>query len=532
MKKRLIVSILCGCFVCASVFSFIGCVKKTDNSDKTVEVLINDAGYGIKWFEELETIFENRTDYNVEFRKVGSNDNTENAIRSGAKNNTVDLFITGDAFGRYIDNGSKMVDGYDYCLEPLDDVMNYTPEGETRTIGEKMWAAYRNSIAMDVELNGEIGTHYFYMPWASGFGGLFYNTKLYEDTGLSGTPRTTKELVEYCRTLKNAGIMPFIHSSEGGYWEYIFNIWWAQYETLQGIDNFYNAKISDTAIPDAVSSMGIFDQKGIKYSLEAISSIIDPGNEFLPELVESLDYTTAQARFLAGQAAMMPNGDWLENEMKKSGIESEYIMPMKTPILSDIAEKCSFASAEENVREQNLRALVDYVDGKAGLPTYDEESNVKADVAIVEKARKVSYTIGNLHGLCIPAYATAKEGAKEFLKLMYSDEGLAVYMRTTSGSLLPFDYDYENNEAYSSLSNFAKTKLDILSYSEYMLMPGVQYRSSYIGGLVPVYRSSPYEILLGSRDSNTRTTPEKLIQDTKSYYSSRLEKVLRDSGLL
>ena len=71
MKKRLIVSILCGCFVCASVFSFIGCVKKTDNSDKTVEVLINDAGYGIKWFEELETIFENRTDYNVEFRKVG-----------------------------------------------------------------------------------------------------------------------------------------------------------------------------------------------------------------------------------------------------------------------------------------------------------------------------------------------------------------------------------------------------------------------------------------------------------------------------
>ena len=147
-------------------------------------------------------------------------------------------------------------------------------------------------------------------------------------------------------------------------------------------------------------------------------------------------------------------------------------------------------------------------------------------------AAAISVKGGNAHQAVIPAYATAKVGAKEFLKFMYSDKNLVEYMNRTNGSMLPFDIDYKNADGYNGFSDFAKTKLDIMNSSDWMLFaPGV-YPTSYTGNLNPVSRSSPYEILLGSRDTNTRTTPEALISSTKKYYSSRLGKLLQDSGLL
>lgn len=531
--KKLCKTLLTAALAVALSISFAGCTAgKVDNSDKTIEVLIYNAGYGIDWFNKIADDFKAVTDYDVVPKEVASNDNFESILRAGGSNTTTDLFIVCDAFGRYIDFGSKMVSGYEYCLEPLDDVYNHTPEGESKTIGEKMWKDYRDSYLFDVEIGGKQEQHYYVAPWASGFSGLMYNKKVYADAGLSGTPRTTAELLEYADKVKVSGKYAFYHSSESGYWEYLFNTWWGQYETLKGVSNFYNAKISDAAIPDAVSSMGIFDQKGIIKSLEAVAACLDPSKGYAESTVEALDYATVQARFLNGNGAMMPCGDWLENEMKKiSKVDTSNIRPMRTPVISAIADKLSFAADSETVRETNLRALVDYADGGA-KPTYAEESTVDADAAIVSAARKVTYTIGNSHQAVIPVYATAKEGAKEFLKFMYSDKSLAEYMKRTSGSMLPFNIDYKNVDGYSEFSDFAKEKLDIMNSSDWMLFaPGV-YPTSYTGNLNPVHRSSPYEICLGSRDANSRTTPASLVAGTKTYYSSRLGKLLQDSGLL
>ena len=516
--------------------------KKIADTPDTVEVLIYDAGYGIDWFKEAKTRFEAKTDYKVEYNTVSSENNIESMIRSGASNNTVDLFIVGESFSRYIYAGNKMVSGYEYCLEPLDEVLAYTPEGESKTLGEKMWKSYVAPFKSEIIEGDDIEEHYYSLPWASGFSGIFYNKKIFTEAELTKEPRTTEELAEYCATLKSK-CTPIIHSSDSGYWEYLFNAWWAQYETLHGIDNFYNGKINDAAIPDAAASMGIFDQKGIKASLQAISSLIDPASGYTDEVVESYDFVTAQARFITGQAAIMPNGDWLENEMKKLSVDTSNIMPMTTPVISAISDKLSYwdkdgayaditlTAAEKTSYDEKLRALVDYVDGAAQLPSYADEATVKADAAIVAEARKTNYSIGNLHSVAIPVYATAKEGAKEFLKFMYSDEILSVYMQTTSGALLPFDYDFKNDPSYAELSDFAKKKLEILSTSNLMLMPNY-YPSAYIGGLAPVSRSAPYEILLGSRDSKTRTSVDKLLEHTKNYFSSRMGKLLSDSGLL
>lgn len=531
--KKLCKSLLAAALAAVMSFSFAGCTAgKVDDSDKTVEVLIYNAGYGIEWFNKMAAGFEAITDYDVVAKEVSSNDNFESILRAGGSNTTTDLMIVSDTFGRYINFGSKMVSGYEYCLEPLDEVYNYKHEGEEKTIGEKMWKDYRDAYKFDVEINGEAEQHYYVAPWASGFTGIMYNKKVYEDAGLTGTPRTTAELLEYADAVKKSGKYAFYYSTDAGYWEYLFNTWWGQYEGLKNINNFYNAKVNDTAIPDAVTSMGIFDQKGIIRSLEAVAACLDPSKGYADAIAESFDYTTAQARFLNGNGAMMPNGDWIENEMKKIGrVDTSNIMPMRTPIISAIADKLSFANESETVRETNLRALVDYVDG-GSAPTYADETTVQADKKIVSDARRVAYSIGSSHQAVIPVYATAKVGAKEFLKYMYSDANLALYMRETTGGMLPFEIDYKNVEGYNDFTNFAKAKLEIMNSSDWMLFAGSVYQSCYIGGLNSCYRSAPYETLFGTHDASSRITPAKLLEDTKTYYSSRLGRILQDSKLL
>ena len=540
--KKVLSRIMLVCLSAIVAFSVVGCqAGKVDDSEKTIEVMIYNAGYGIDWFTELEKEFEANTDYDIVVKESSNENNFENMIRAGGKNTTTDLMIVSDAFGKYVYNGSKMVNGYEYCFEPLDEVYNYKHDGEDKTIGEKMWKDYRDSYLFDVEIDGKAESHYYIAPWASGFTGLMYNESVYAKAGLDHAPRTTDELVEFCEIIKNKNmttddgktkITPFLYSGDAGYWDYMFYNWWAQYESLKGIDNFYNAKISDSAIPDAQTSMGIFDQKGIIGSLNCLSDVLLPSKNYAPYNVEELEFTTAQARFITGQAAMMPCGDWLENEMKKvSSIDTSQIMPMRNPIISAISDKLSFAAESKSTRETNLRSLVDYVDGGA-KPTYATDEKVEADAAIVAAARRVNYTIGNAHQAVIPVFATAKEGAKEFLKFMYSDANLAKYMANTTGSIMPFDFDYKSAECYNGLSDFAKEKLSIMDNSDWFLFPAAVYPSVFIGILTPVRVTTSIMITVGSHDDSTRKTPEQLIKATKEYYEPIMGKLLADSGLV
>lgn len=436
-----------GCVILALVMMvpflmFAGCKKKIDNSPNTVEIFAYKAGYGLKWLREMEKVFESRTDYELEIREQSSSDVLESMVKAGPST-TVDLFIVGEVWDRYIALGSKAVKGYDYCLEPLDDVYNYTPEGETQTIGDKMWDDYNDFFKMSVVENGEPVEHYYAMPWASGVTAMMYNKSLFEQANLDGEPRTTNELLEYCQTLKDNGILPFMYSAQAGYWEYMFYYWWAQYETTQGLDNFYNGRRNPGDIPNPVTSMEIFEQEGIFNSLSAISDMINPSKGYTYQYAEDSAYTDAQALFLRGKpedGAMMPAADWIENEMLEmsgGGVEIGDVLPMQTPVISELSDKmsywkedCSYRDAnltEQQMKEydEKLRSLVDYVDKKTDtLPDYGTEEDVLEDVKIVEEARSLRYSIGMMHSCAIPVYATAKDAAKEFLKFMASDEGL------------------------------------------------------------------------------------------------------------
>ena len=564
MKK--ITSICLATLMGISIFSFVGCKSKIDNSAETIEIFVYDAGYGTDWLDDMiEAFLVENPQYSIpKPQKQQSSSVIENMIKTGPSM-TTDLFIVGEVWDRYIELGDRAVNGYDYCLEPLDEVYEYIPEGESIPIGEKMWDEYNDFYKIGVMEEGKYTEHYYAMPWASGLTAMMYNSEIFIDAGLKDSdgnatePRTTDELVEYSQTLLDSGYTPFIYSASVKYWEYMFWQWWAQYETLDGVENFYMGRANSQAPSEVSAALANLEQQGILESLRAIQNLIQPNmsdssKDFVAENVESLDYTTMQTRFFAGQGVMMPCGDWLENEMKSevaSSLDMPEILPMRTPIVSALSYKLSyweygdgvtyadalelsdFTGGKKDVYDGYLRSLVDYVDGKGSLPAYADEETVQADAEIVQEARSVRYSIGMNHSCAIPSYATAKEGAKEFLKFMASDEGIEIYLANTHGANLPYDFDYEGWEGWNDLSTFSKRRYEL--YEDVQWLPFAQkYATTYLGNLSPARDcfASSFERKLGSRDPSTISTPEQIIKSNVSYYSNRMQRLLQDAKLI
>jgi ABC-type glycerol-3-phosphate transport system substrate-binding protein len=169
----------------------------------------------------------------------------------------------------------------------------------------------------------------------------------------------------------------------------------------------------------------------------------------------------------ATTAAMMPNGAWLENEMSVNFAEEIAsgkisFKTMKTPVISAITDKTSFKGDEK------LRELIRWIDGgKVGeKPSFASD----ADVKIVEEARGIYRPQLGLVFL-IPAYATAKDLAKDFLRFLYSDEGALIYASATQGINLPIvGLDYSS----ANISEFQKSKFEIINSpnARIMLEPG------------------------------------------------------------
>ena len=134
---------------------------------------------------------------------------------------------------------------------------------------------------------------------------------------------------------------------------------------------------------------------------------------------------------------------------------------MKTPVLSAVANKCSFKDASN--RDALLREIIDYVDGK----TQTKPANCNdADIEIVREARNVEYMTGNSNTAYIPSYSNQIPAAKNFLRMMASDEGMKIFRNGTNGSEMPFRYTNPANAEVANASVFRKSINRIMSVSE------------------------------------------------------------------
>jgi ABC-type glycerol-3-phosphate transport system substrate-binding protein len=195
--------------------------------------------------------------------------------------------------------------------------------------------------------------------------------------------------------------------------------------------------------------------------LKFYEKLLKTENKYMHPASNDVDFTNMQGMFLQGAAAMSPNGDWLENEMRLN-YQNANIKYMKAPIISALANKLSFANASD--KDAKLRTLVDYVDanasGYANKPDWENES----DIDKVRDAHSFELTAGAGHNAFIPCYSTNKEVAKDFLRYLATDEAMGLYRSATGGCDLPFYWT--NSPSSTGYSTFRQSVNQTMDRSE------------------------------------------------------------------
>ncbi len=114
---------------------------------------------------------------------------------------------------------------------------------------------------------------------------------------------------------------------------------------------------------------------------------------------------------------------------------------MKTPVISSIVEKLE----DTAMTDATLSKIVAEVDeGKTS-----SELCSANDFARIKQARNLLYNNASEQYVFIPEYSNAIDGAKEFLKYLYSDEGILTYLNVTG---LPGSVRLDNASLYSTES--------------------------------------------------------------------------------
>ena len=520
----------------ATVLSTAGCFgEKIANDENTLEIFISKFGYGTEWLDDTIEEFKKQDWVQAKYPNLSiptPSSNSErtypgDAIVSGANANTVDLFFTCMSFASYYDNTDSSGKP---IFADLTDVYEDTVPGEDIKVANKMLPSY---LASKQHVAKDGSTKYYSMPWVNGYMGLLYNaTKTTEYLGADYTlPRTSIELGEMANAIKAQSKVPFISASKVSYWTQVFQTWWMQYEGVTSYDNYWKGvdKYGEY-------NVNIFSQTGRLRALETLEGLIGrtTGNNH-PD-VTTLEFTPAQSKFLLGEAVMMPNGDWFENEMRSNYEEDQNhyeIKFMQMPIISAISEKLSYynesvawselSADKQAAYDDVLSAIVAYIDGDVSeQPTEVNGYTVSTnDVAIVREARKCMIGIDS-HDAIIPEYATAKELAKDFLRFMATDVACESFMRSTNGASTAFNYDakVKNPDLYASFSSLQKERA-VMALNGLTSSSMGTSKLVYWGGLTSFVQTSLLETYFTSQNAADRKTAKEIYDYEIKYYTDK-----------
>lgn len=536
------------CLCASGLLSVGGCGNKVPNTEETLEIYCYDAGYGYEWcqsmiesFKKQDWVKEKYPNLVVAFDQNQVASYAESKLTSGANANTIDLFFATNAF----DLAGVDSKGNDYLVDLKELVYDQTIPGEEITFKEKTLDSYNKSnLYNDVtDVSGE--EKYYFTSWASGMDGILYNADILESLEIE-VPLTTDEWLASMKKIKglegndkgiyDKGYSIMQSSDAPNYVDYMFNIWWAQYEGVQGITDFYNG------IDSGRYSSGIFDQKGRVESLKVLESAVNKINDYVDPNSFTYEYIVAQTEFLRGKAVYHMNGDWFDNEMKAKKEEvKKYdgldynIKMMRTPIISSIVDKTpsiKTMAADKGITNDNaLRLVIAAVDeGKTSLEGVDA-----TDFEYIREARSIVHSIGPNHTSFIPSYAVGKEVAADFLLFMATDEANAIYAEATGGASLPFKYNVKEAapEVYEKLSDFQKAKLEFIndkSVGSYVIPSENSFPLVRFGNLRP-FTTSNYYITFSQ--TGNKKTPQDYFDTTKAYWTdARWADALSKAGIV
>lgn len=603
MMKKLWSVFLGGVFAVTSL-SATACRKKVPDSEDFLQVYCVNFGYGTDWVDAIAEKFFEQDWVQEKYPGATMKDNyalqTEDDQNYGATRlsnpgtNTFDLM-----FDMWLQ--SSLIPGGN-ALDLTEAVYNSTVPGETDEEGNPVLFKDKMKDSF-VDMNRYINVddpeaeQYFSISWADGMNSMIYNEEnlnaLYAAHPELGKeagdiPNTTDELLAVCRALRDDwdtahtgkddwmdGGFAFYQSKDDNYITRFFNVWWAQYEGVDGFEDFWYG-IPLNMLTDEPDVSVFETHRGRYEALEVMRSLLRyHGNTYTGTDLDGNAYSTidegnggyfdpngwangfmqVQTRFLKGGKSIdeggwlfNANGDWVASEMSKALSEidnPDNFKMMRAPVISALGEKYG-------IGDDLLSAMIDYVDDTANvvdqalIDKYFTGSDARSStgntyeevLAAVIEARGVVNSIGGVHYGLVPANATAKEMAVDFLRFMATDIAQDAYAEATDGASLPFEYNIKerNPELYNTFSAIQKSRIDYFYPGESALykvqtLPLDDRYALYYHGKVKSFYNTDWDTVM--RQEKNKETPVDYWNDTIDYWKNgnRFSNALKLAGL-
>lgn len=485
-----ITSLLCATTLAGTTLAMASCAKEVPDTPETLEVFVSKLGYGAEFAEDLLDAFkeqdwvkEKYPNLTIVFEESADRSAIGTRLSAGEGKNTVDLIMS-DSISGYV--GQDM-SGKEYSCDLTDVVYNTTVPGEDIKVIDKLDPAYKDALQFyaygENSLNANLDWRSYTFNWASGMMGMLYNEELLTKFGYAEPPRTTEEFIEACEKITGDSSswygkkFALMWSTGADYSQYLYDIWWGQYEGRENYYNYFNGLTFDGE-DYSENSADIFKQVGRREALDEMIDLFTTSNGFRYSKGAATDFKAAQRYFTRGEGVFMFNGDWFEQEMREEVAASDYtIKMMKTPILSAITDKTPTIKTDAKLREVVSKIDAGYATAAAaGLSDVSE-----ADYARILEARSITYSLGPGCLTCVPTYATGKQVAFDFLRFMATDEAQKIYMKATRGASLPFVYDVKEKapEIYAEFSDIQKSRYEMV------------YESVHGSNVLPYYNNFP-----------------------------------------
>ena len=517
-----------------ALLAVTGCTQSVKvGGEATIQIKSYKAGYGTDFLHEMISKYQ-EAHPEISFEIV-----EESALLDGEKTaaeiaipkkNQIDLyFITGLDVNYLVKRSSSILNKRDVTLlEPLDDIFEGKAVGldgkeEEETIKSRFFGGFEELIRYEGEFPKWRGT-IFTLPWADASTGLFVNKKVLDKYNVE-IPLTSNEFTAAVQTIYSNGASqdnyPFSWggANAAGYWQYLYETWFAQYTGVEQFNNFMNCDPGNGKIVE--EGYKVYEDVGILKTLEAMFDILDLN--YSPKGSRSKTHMEAQTEFFTGRTAFMIDGDWILNEMKRDYYEyGKDIIMIGAPILSSIGEEIGITDAQLHdlvvmIDEHKTNAEI-----KAVISSLTDEQ-----IARVVAARSVHDTVGAGHQIVIPSYADAKEAAKDFVRFFYSNDGCRIF-RNFANANLPLSYKIEDGDTNTP---FQQSLDKIRNYDNPTIVTSVaSFNGVRSTPTPPLYTfnysawATPYTfmyIMIDKASSNPAFTPEKIFTEEKNYVKNK-----------
>ena len=240
---------------------------------------------GLKAFNEQLDKFTKATGITMKESPVGHEDFKTDILVRAAGKSLPDVFsYWAGARVQFIVNSDS--------LAPIDDAW----------AGANLDAVVSKPIADSATLYN--GKRYL-VPFNYHYAGMFYNTKVLADAGVTAMPATWDEFLAMCKTLKDKGIAPIALGSKNR-WPAQF---WFDYLLLRTAGPDYRAKL--------MSGEAKYTDPQVAEALAMWKSLFDAG--YFVENANADDWTDAADKVTRGEAAMTLMGTWITGYWNGNG---------------------------------------------------------------------------------------------------------------------------------------------------------------------------------------------------------------------